>query len=166
MITRAIIVLLVCMNLGVAAWWYWHRDPLTTPLPRNEAGVASIPLLGEVKSLPKVTAVESIAAPRIIATACISLGPFSTPAALRQAMTELTTHASAIQYREVIATELRGYRVFMPPATDGSGALEMARALSQRGVRDYYIVTVGEQANTVSLGIYRDLENATKRREQ
>jgi len=168
MIIRAILLLLVCTNLGVAAWWLWHRDAIAVPLPGSEAGVASIQLLGEVGAPPVPMVPVTVASPtaQISAPACISLGPFGTPAALRQAMTTLTPHAGSIQYREVIATELRGYRVFMPPAADGSGALEVARALTARGVRDYYVVTAGEQANTVSLGIFRDMENAEKRREQ
>ena len=168
MIIRAIILLLLCMNLGVAAWWTWHREPIVAALPRNEPGVSSIQLLGEAGAPPMVAAVAPVASAVLPAPAqvCVSLGPFSTPAALRQAMTSLTPYAGTIQYREVIATELRGYRVFLPPAADGGGALELARELTARGVRDYYVVTAGEQANTVSLGSYRDLDNAEKRRDQ
>ena len=32
-----------------------------------------------------------------------------------------------------------------------------------RGLRDYYVVTAGDQQNTVSLGLFRDLENAQRR---
>jgi hypothetical protein len=33
-------------------------------------------------------------------------------------------------------------------------------------VRDYYVVTAGDQENTVSLGLFRDLANAEKRRDE
>lgn len=166
MIIRAILLLLVCMNLGVGLWWLRHREAPVLPLARSEAGVGSIQLLSEVDS-PPVAIADPVVAPDVAtASMCISLGPFSTPASLRQAMDVLTPHASTIQYREVVATELRGYRVFMAPAADGNGALQTARALTARGVRDYYVVTAGDQQNTISLGIFRDMENAEKRREQ
>src|SRR5690606_12837132 len=44
-------------------------------------------------------------------------------------------------------------------------ALATARQLAARGVRDYYVVTAGEQENTVSLGLFRELANAEKRRD-
>jgi hypothetical protein len=60
---------------------------------------------------------------------------------------------------------LHGYRVYLPAAADREQALATARSLSARGIADYYVVTAGDQVNTVSLGIFRELENATKRRD-
>ena len=42
----------------------------------------------------------------------------------------------------------------------------MARQLSTKGVRDYYVVTAGDQQNTISLGLFRDQGNAEKRRNE
>jgi hypothetical protein len=93
----------------------------------------------------------------------MSLGPFSTPADLRRAMNVLLPQVERIQYREVAAVALRGYRVYLPAAGSRAQALETARALSASGVTDYYVVTAGDEQNTVSLGIFHGLENATKR---
>ena len=53
--------------------------------------------------------------------------------------------------------------LFPPEAGSRELALQTARTLSGNGITDYYVVTAGEQQNTISLGIFRDLENATKR---
>jgi hypothetical protein len=97
---------------------------------------------------------------------CLSLGPFSTPADMRKAMNTLMPQVESIQFREVAAVSLRGYRVFLPAAESRAQALEVARALAAQKVTDYYVVTAGERQNTVSLGVYNNLENATERHDQ
>lgn len=165
MLLRALILLLLCMNIGVSIWWVAHREPPKPILPATERGVSSLALLGEAERPPMADAAELSAAPEALSanSVCLSIGPFSTPADLRQAMNALLPKTERIQYREVAAVALRGYRVFLPAAGSRAQALETARALSQRGITDYYVVTAGDQQNTVSLGIFRELENASKR---
>jgi hypothetical protein len=165
MLVRALVVLLACMNVGVAAWWALHRDPVTAEVPSSEKGIASLQLLHEVAKAP-VTEVEEISAepelPRA-GSVCLSLGPFRSAAELRRAMNQLMPRVEQIQFRETAATEVQGYKVFLPPAASRAQALDAARALAAQGISDYYVVTAGDQQNTISLGIFRDLENATKR---
>lgn len=169
MLLRALIVLLLCMNAGVALWWASHREPVTPVEPATERGVSSLRLLSETERLPtRVSdAAELSTTPEALSTAsvCLSLGPFATPSELRRAMNQLMPKVERIQFREVAATALRGYRVFLPAAGSRAQALESARTLSLRGITDYYVVTAGDQQNTVSLGIFRTLENANKRRD-
>jgi hypothetical protein len=168
MFLRSLILLLVCMNLGVAAWWAMHHDAQARPLPATEPGIASLTLYTESNHARLPVPMESQqAAPALPADAvCQSLGPFESSTGLRRAMDALLPKVERIQFREVKAEELRGYRVYLPAATDHAQALETARALSAKGVADYYVVTAGDQSNTVSLGIFRDLANATKRRDE
>jgi len=169
MLLRALIVLLVCMNIGVAAWWAAQRDAPAPVLPASEAGVPSLTLLSETERIPApMGAAELSVAPEAPGpdSVCMSLGPFSTPVDLRKAMNTLMPRVEGIQFREVAAVSLRGYRVFLPAAGSRAQALETARALSAKGISDYYVVTAGDQQDTISLGIFRELENATKRREE
>lgn len=168
MILRGLVVLLICLNLGVAAWWALHEPPRPMPPPARDDGVGSLVLLGEAEAPPSADAAElgAVPVPLPAEPACLSLGPFGTPAELRAAMAALTPGVARIQFREVPATELRGYRVFLPAAGSREAALATARQLAARGVRDYYVVTAGAQENTVSLGLFRELENANKRREE
>lgn len=162
---RALVLLLLCMNLGVAAWWIWHREPVAIVLPATDKGVSSLTLLSESERPPVVAATEldTVPEPESASLHCLSLGPFATPADLRRAMNMLMPKVERIQYREVAAMALRGYRVYLPATGSRAEALEVARALAAQGVTDYYVVTAGDQQNTVSLGIFRDLENAKRR---
>jgi hypothetical protein len=167
---RSLILLLLCMNLGVAAWWALHSPAPARVLPASEAGVSSLTLLSESERRTQATtpAAELAAAPEQIGatTACQSIGPFATPADLRRAMNTLTPRVIRIQFREVAATALHGYRVFLPAAANREAALKTARDLAARGVSDYYVVTAGDQQNTVSLGLFRDLANARARHDE
>ncbi len=168
MILRGLAVLLICLNLGVAAWWVRHDPPQVLVPPARDDGVGSLVLLGETEAPPSPDAAElgAVPVPLPDQPTCLSLGPFGTPAELRAAMAALTPSVARIQFREVAATELRGYRVYLPAAGSREAALATARQLAAQGVRDYYVVTAGAQENTVSLGLFRDLGNAGKRREE
>lgn len=168
MILRSIVVLLVCLNLGVGLWWLVRPAPVVVPPPALENGTGSLVLLGEAELPPPSDASEigAVPVPLPETPVCHSLGPFATPAELRVAMNVLTPAVGRIQFREVPATQLRGYRVYLPAAGSREAALATARQLAARGVRDYYVVTAGDQENTVSLGLFRDLANAEKRRDE
>ncbi|KFN42646.1 SPOR domain-containing protein [Arenimonas oryziterrae] len=167
---RAILLLLVCMNLGVAAWWGLHAEPARARLPATDPGVSSLTLLSEAENRANLATPtgELAAAPETLGAApvCLSIGPFGTPADLRRAMNTLLPQVGRIQYREVAATSLRGYRVFLPAAGNREQALATARELAAHGITDYYVVTAGDQQNTVSLGIFRDLANARTRHDE
>jgi hypothetical protein len=167
MLLRALLLLLACMNLGVGAWWMFHHETQARPLPAIEPGIASLTLYSESdRAALAVPEVAANAAPALTGDAvCQSIGPFETSVALRRAMDALLPKVERIQFREVEATALRGYRVFLPAAADREQALATARSLSAKGIADYYVVTAGDQSNTVSLGIFRELQNATKRRD-
>jgi hypothetical protein len=167
LILRALVLLLLCMNIGVAAWWASQRERTTAPAPATDPNVPPLVLLAEVERRPLSDAAELAEAPAELSpdAVCLSIGPFSTPSELRLAMDLMLPRVERIQFREVPAVALRGYRVYLPPAANRAEALQTARALSARGIADYYVVTAGDQQNTVSLGIFRELENATARRD-
>ena len=168
MILRGLVVFLACLNLGVGLWWLMHREPVVAPPPAIESGTGTLVLLGEAEAPPPpdLADVGAVPVPMPATAACLTLGPFATPAELRAAMNALTPLVARIQFREAASTALHGYRVFLPAANSREEALATARQLAARGVRDYYVVTAGAQENTVSLGLFRDLGNAEKRRDE
>lgn len=164
---RSIFVFLICLHLGTASWWIFHREPDVVTLPPREKNTFSLNLLSEVERSGQNSAVELNEAPQNLSATplCLSIGAFETPADLRAAMNLLTPIAGRIQFREMQAAALQGYRVFLPAAKSREEALQFARQLAANGLRDYYVVTAGPQENTVSLGIFRDLKNAEARKE-
>lgn len=167
MLARALIVLLACMNLGVALWWGLHRDPPPPPLPALDPGVGSLVLLSERPRTPVADAAELTEDPQPLApgSVCLSVGPFDDAPSLRAAMNTLLPLSERIQFREVAATVLRGYRVALPPAASRADAQAIGRALSARGVSDFYVITAGPQRDSVALGNFKDLAGATARRD-
>ena len=162
---RILVVLLVSMNLGVAAWWALHPVTRVTVPPATDPGVAALVMLSESEAPPPVRDTDLGSAVAAGYSQCLSLGPFSTPADLRRAINLLTPRVGRIQYREVAATAMRGYRVYLPAAGTRAQALATARTLAAQGVNDYYVVTAGDQQDTISLGLFRDLANAQARRD-
>lgn len=225
MISRALVAILLMMNLGVAAWALWGPEPY--PAQARDAALAGIPQLrllaeaarvaaplpaaadignsepaasdakapeslAEVTSLPApepAVAVDEAAPTADVAGAlaaaappaplaadgeppapsaayrCFSIGPFVAIDDVRRTSALLESALQRQQVREVRSSEVRGYRVYLPAFASRQQAMDAARGLQEKGLRDYYVVTAGEQENTVSLGLFRDLGNAQARRE-
>ncbi len=168
MILRGLVVVLVCLNLGVGLWWLMQRPVVEAPPAVTDEGTGGLVLLGEAELPPTPDQIDvgAVPVPMPATPVCLSIGPFPTPAEMREAMTALAPQVASIQFREVAGSEMRGYRVFLADAGSREAALAQARQLAAKGVDDYYVVTAGEQQNTISLGLFRDLGNAEKRREE
>lgn len=166
MFARVLFVLLLAANLGVAAWLWLAPKPTVAAVPVTDPGVPQLVLLSEQMGAAAASA-ELAEAPRsqadLARLSCTQLGPFSTQADLRRTMAALTPRVDRVQFRETRTTRSRGWWVYLPAFKDRPEALAAARRLSQQGIRDYYVVTAGDQQNTISLGLFRDRENADRR---
>lgn len=167
MFVRALFILLVALNIGGACWLAFAHPPLAAMAAANDPGVPKLVLLSEREDGQSASA-ELASAPESKADLandrCQTIGPFPTQADTRVAMNALIPLAKRVRIRETHATQTRGYWVFMPAAASREQALGVARALSAKGVRDYYVVTAGDQQNTISLGLFRDQGNSDRRR--
>jgi hypothetical protein len=167
MFIRALFMLLFALNIGGASWLLFANRPPAEEVPATDPGVPRLELLaerdsGEVDHAELASAPESPA--DLANDQCRSFGPFPTQADTRAVMNVLTPLTKRIRMREEHATQTRGYWVFLPAMATREQALATARALSAKGVRDYYVVTAGDQQNTISLGLFRDQGNAERRR--
>lgn len=170
--SRILIALLLTTNLAVALW-LWLRPPIPSPAVAPPDEVPGLVLLGEEADVPE----DPLAAvaepdgppeptPGLDRLVCFQIGPFLTQADLRRALNALSTGAERIQFRETRALANRGYWVYLPAQRSRDAALAIARELSGKGVRDYYVVTAGERENMISLGLFRELANASQRHEE
>lgn len=169
MFVRALFLLLLALNIGGACWLAFAQRP-TLERPATDPGVPKLVLLSEREGADVTATAELATAPESAADLandrCRSIGPFPTQADLRAAMNALTPLTRRIQFRETHATQTRGYWVYLPAMASREQALATARALQSKGVRDYYVVTAGDQQNTISLGLFREPANAEKRRNE
>jgi hypothetical protein len=170
MLLRALFLLLLALNLGVAAWLYFAPAPKAAEFVATDVGIPALQLLveregeGAAQSSELASAAESRS--DISHGHCLTIGPFPTQADMRGAMNKLMPQVERIQFREARATQSRGYWVYLPAMESREQALSVARQLSAKGVRDYYVVTAGDQQNTISLGLFRDQANAERRRRE
>jgi hypothetical protein len=162
MFYRLLFLLLIAFNIGVAAWLAFGRAPVAPLPPAADPGVPELKLLSERAGAAATR--ESRAA--LASDRCESIGPFPTQVDMRAAMQALTPHVPRIQYREEQTHQSRGFWVYLPALPTRDAALATARALSAKNVHDYYVVTAGDQQNTISLGLFHDRGNADARRAQ
>ncbi|MEO9079080.1 MAG: SPOR domain-containing protein [Rhodanobacter sp.] len=166
MFLRLLFILLVALNIAVAAWLllgqpYAHVGSPTDP------GVAELHLLSELPAsgaTPSDFGVPGGAA--VDAThsySCVTLGPFGTQQDLRNARQALASQVARTRSRQEQANQATGWWVYLPAAASRNQALEQARQLGAHNITDYFVVGSGDQANTISLGLFKDPANARKR---
>ncbi len=157
------------MNLGAFAWWTLHADARPAPIATTHPNVPPLVLLSESEIAHQPGSSDELDAapdPTSATPRCQTIGPLATPADLRRAMNTLSPLVGRIQYHQARGSVLHGYRVFVPALASRDAALEAARQLAAKGISDYYVVTSGAQENTISLGLFHDLVNAEKRRDE
>lgn len=158
MLIRALIVLLVALNLGVAAWWVL-RDapppPAPEPLP---AGVMRLQLADEVPAgVP-----PAVARPAVAARQCFSLGPFEDTLAATRARERLDAGVQVRLRREPIDSG-QGWRVLIPPSDTIEDAQALARRIGEAGIEDYLVMREGADARAIALGRYGSEATARRR---
>ncbi|CAN4280669.1 SPOR domain-containing protein [Pseudoxanthomonas sp. LjRoot125] len=163
MLIRALIVLLVVLNLGAAAWWLTRPAPAPEPPPALPAGVARLQLVGEEAPAAPLPASP---APTLVPPApavCFSLGPFTSEAAAIQARDALGADLLRSRLREAPGASASGYQVVMPPAASLEEAQATAARIGAAGFDDFLVVRQGDQANGIALGRYRSRDAAERR---
>ena len=165
MLIRALIVLLVVLNLGAAAWWLTRPAPTPPAEPALPAGVARLQLVNEAPSMPTQAPVPQArdAVPPAALAACFSLGPYTRESSALQAQAALAGRLLHVRLREVPGAGTGGYQVVMPPAASLEEAQATAGRIGAAGFDDFLVVRQGEQANGIALGRYRSREAAERR---
>ena len=152
MFARALIVLLLVANVGVAAWWALRTPPASPAATALPPGVPRLQLLAEAPVRARATPAPAPATSLPPAARCLAFGPFADAAALARARTALQPRVARLQARSVAAP--RGWRVWLPPLPDRATAQATAQRIAAAGFSDYYVVVDGGEANGIALGRY------------
>ena len=192
MILRAVIVFLLMLNLGVAAWWLAGSElRAANPAPVLDETQPGIRLVNELVASKRITApaakvssaadlsvapasmsstdAEKPAAPvaPVAATAlCLSFGPFDDAEARDVARPRLQPLAEKLAARDAQSKSARGWRVYMPALASRDEAQELVEKIKATGISDYYIIATGSEANSIALGRYGSEESARRREAQ
>lgn len=156
MLTRALIVLLLVLNLGVALWWALRTPPSSVPTTEPASTVARLQLASEAN--PGAAASPAAVAPVI--SQCVSFGPFVDAATALQAQSALKPLVLQLQSRREYAGTARSWEVFLPSFASMNEAEAAAARIADAGFTDYFVVREGESARSVALGLYRTQSTA------
>lgn len=193
MLVRALVVLLLMLNLGVAAWWTLRAPPMVPAAMEPPMGVAKLQLARETRA-PQPSAPSPTASPpapqppappppqpttppssptapaaAVAATVpadarCYSVGPFADAPAANRARELLLAVASRVVSREQrTGSTARGWRVYVPAAASLEEAQAIAQRITAAGFNDYFIVRQGSETNSIALGRYRSEQSAQRR---
>lgn len=189
MVLRLLFVLLIALNIAVGAWLLLGQNE-THARFATDPGVPKLRLLSELPppattaaqaasvALPATTAAPATSAGAnamasapananaVLSYACMALGPFATQEDLRIARNALSGQVQRMRARQEQITQPRGWWVHLPPSPNHAAALAQARQLGARNIQDYFVVSAGDNQNTVSLGLFKDPANARKRRDE
>lgn len=174
MFARALIVLLIAINLGVAMWWLLRLDPAAPTPAATPPGVPRLQLLSEAKSLaaPAASAPAASTTPTpppepapaaSVPNQCFSLGPFADAATLRAAESRLRSRVVRLRAREAAPVQARAYSVVLPPFANRELAQAAADKIKAAGFDDFMLINTGDDANGIALGRYGSQETAQRR---
>lgn len=166
MFLRLLFVLLSALNIAVGAWLllgqpYRHVRGVTDPGVPELHLLSEMPASGDASPAPDTPADHAAGASYNYS--CTTLGPFDTPQDLRDARQALDSRVARMRSRQEQTSQPTAWWVHLPATATRAQALEQARQLGARDIADYFVVGSGDQANTVSLGLFRDQANARKR---
>ncbi len=185
MVLRLLFVLLIALNIAVGAWLVLGQDDaharsVTDPgvpvlhllTERPDLVAAAAPTVVEpvaaasVGTAPLPAAPATTTAPAAVSYRCMALGPFASLQALRSARSRLASQTARSRSRQEQSQQSRGWWVYLPAQASRSQALAQAQRLSDAHIDDYFVVSSGDQPNTISLGLFKDPANARKRRDE
>lgn len=176
MFARALLVLLLVLNVGVATWWAMRTPPAPPAAVETPPGVARLQLVGET---PGATAPTASASPAVqpgavtssapgvavatLLSQCFSFGPYSNDQAAVAAQARLQPLTERIVVREQRRGSARGWRVLLPALPSAEQAEATAQRIAAAGFGDYFVVREGSEVNSIALGRYGN-ETAARRR--
>jgi len=157
---RLVVVALIVMNIGYALW-QWQRSPVVESAQRvAEEAPPPITLLAEVVKTQRQQELDKVMSNAVRVdnggnnAVCDALGPFS----------DIVDGQTVMERLEAIDTQVRlqalddptgeyDFRVMIPPVSSFEEAFRKLRELQSQGI-DSYVITKGEDALAISLGVY------------
>ncbi len=164
---RLLFIIALLSNIGLYIYDRQNR-PIQQPFSAVDPGVEKLVLLSEMDTENTIwedpdNSTEPVQTPPAFDQACYSVGAFNSKSETTLILDALKHDVIKIRTRKVISSQEAGFWVFIPAMKTRQEALDVGRRLSQLDIKDYYVVTGGENENTLSLGLYRESRNADAR---
>ena len=175
---RNLVLVLVLINLGFAAWSAWYAAPDTAGTTIRDSRAAGIVLVSELEAAAlKSSEALGFAAPAlrppplpvtasVASDRCISVGPFQELAQASAAQASLRNAGFMPTQRVEDGDIWVGYWVYLTDIPTRALADEILERLRENDVSDSYIVPGSEETETISLGVFSEISRAGDLREQ
>jgi cell division septation protein DedD len=163
--TRAAIVLLLILNLGVAAWWLLHSGPAPVA-PTRSPGVPRLQLLAEAAPDARQPATAPTPAPPVQAAATQVPAPAPASEPVKPPVREETPATQAPAGATACAgpdAGADGWRVYLPQLATAAEAEATASRIRDAGFSDYLVMRGDDDANAIALGRYSTRDAAQRR---
>ena len=139
------IYVLLLVNLGL---FVWHYQPHAARRYQADDQLTRLVLLKEYEQQ-----LHSVAAGNGDMM-CFSLGPFTRKESFNLAREQFIQQGIKVFSRVSNESVRDGFWVMLPVAASRSQAMVQIQKLRERGVKDYFLVAVGEMKNAISLGVF------------
>lgn len=154
--------LLVLLNIGLFAWQQRLAPEVSSELslvPKTESlgQVTTLQLLTEAR--PAMTTLPAAVAQPVVPDNCLVLGGFDAAdraSQLEQRLLSLDISARVVTMDAAFGSD---HWVYIPPLASSQASLRQLRELQARGI-DSYLITEGELANGILLGVFSRLDAA------
>lgn len=160
---RLVVLVLVFANLAYFAWGSWHASQVGYWLPREDTAYQQVSgerllLLAERE---EVATRDDVPVPSSLTVArqCLSVGPFASEVTLAQWQQRLLSHGVSSVVRAEQSSAAKDYWVHIPPLPSTDGAMRLLRELQAQRI-DSFVITQGDLANGISLGLFAHRETA------
>ncbi|MCB1582046.1 MAG: SPOR domain-containing protein [Marinicella sp.] len=162
---RYLFILLLIANIAFFVWLQRFSPAVKKPFAAVDEGVKALQLVAEVKDNKSNDShtVNSVEINDDVQQICYSAGPFDIEANVHAAAETLEPLVLKSNIRKITTTQEAGYWVYLPALSSRAEALKKGRELATAYVKDYYVVTSGDNENSISLGLYREPYNADNR---
>lgn len=153
---RSFFYLLVVINLAVFAWYGVWQEGL---FGQFGASVAKSPSAQAVHA-------SKVKSPQGLAGACYELGPFPEDEGHEEIDAFLASLAIGADARSEEVEVISNYWVFVPALASADEANKLLAEIRGAGVQDSYVIEAGAHKNSVSLGLFREVDAARAREKQ
>ena len=164
---RYLFIILLMANIALFVWSQRITPQTQSNFKVVDQGVNKLQLISEIEPNPNTSPENqtnnTINLNNNIQQLCYSAGPFDVEANAHAAQETLDQVVLKSNIRKITTTQEAGYWVYLPALASRAEALKKGRELAAAFVKDYYVVTSGDNENSISLGLYREPYNADNR---
>jgi hypothetical protein len=159
---RWVFLSLVCLNLLVMVWFWRDQagmSEIQRPIDKAEQQGKGLILLSEISRNQLSYKTKQASSSSIVEQRCYSVGPFKDASDAKFLGIRAEALGFTSQMRSLATGGSIEHWVHVPPLANRQQSLHLLRELQGRGV-DSYIITQGELAEGISLGLFRNKQSA------